>query len=44
MKFDLQMIMFFIGIGLLTKEMNFRRWAALGVLIFAWIMVNWMRR
>lgn len=41
MKFDLQLLLLFVGVGLFTKKLSWKGWLAVGVLVFVWMMWNW---
>jgi hypothetical protein len=43
MKYDFQMLFVLIGIGLVSKKLTWKGWLATSLLLFAWIMFNWIR-
>jgi hypothetical protein len=42
MSFDYQLLYILIVIGLLTKRLHWRGWFGVCLLIFSWMMFNWL--
>lgn len=43
MRYDLHLFVLFIGIGLMTRKLSFKGWFGVVVVIFAWLMFNWLK-
>jgi hypothetical protein len=41
MRFEFPLLFLMIAIGLLTKRLTRRGWAAVCLIVFTWIMINW---
>jgi len=41
MKYEFQILVLFVLIGLLRPRLNARGWVAVALLVFAYIMYNW---
>ena len=43
MKYDLQLLFLLLLIGLLTRKLSWRGWFGVSLLVFGWMMFNWLR-
>jgi hypothetical protein len=42
MRFDFQLLFILIIIGLMVKSLNIKVWLGVSLLIFIWMMFNWL--
>jgi hypothetical protein len=42
LKFELQILMLMVMVGLGIKKPDWKLWVVIGLLVFAWMMVNWL--
>lgn len=43
MKYDLQLLLLFLALGLWSKKLTWRGWFGVGLTVFVWIMYSWKR-
>lgn len=43
MKFDIQLLLLMFGIGIFYKQLSWKGWFSVTLLVFTWIMWNWQR-
>ena len=43
MKYEFQLLIFFIAIGLLAKKFTWRGWYVIALIVVAWIAYNWKK-
>jgi len=43
MKYDFQLLFLLIGIGLISKRLTWKGWFGVALMIFVWMMFNWVK-
>jgi hypothetical protein len=43
MKYDMQLLVILVFIGLFRKNIQWRGWFAITMFVLTWIMYNWLR-